>query len=146
MRNQPRNSRTMLSHEAVEYALGKSFADTLDGPFVNLLGRDWTRREIVEELRLANMTAVRRLENNLKRLKVTTASRLAEIDPFSLYRMRGIGDAQLFVAMSLLDAHGYDPVNWWDAFDEKSHVKAKRHKALDDSNVVEFEKSPRRAG
>jgi hypothetical protein len=137
----------MLTHDTVVYALGKTFADTLDSHFVTLLGRDWTRREVVEELRLANMTAVRRLENNLKKLKVTTAERLAEIDPFSLFRMKGIGDAQLFVAMSLLDAYGYDPISWWDEFDVKSKVKAKRRKTeeVDESNVVDFKRSPRRA-
>lgn len=124
----------MLSRTAVETCLSKSFADTLDDAFVTLLGVSMSRRDVVDTLQLANMIAVKRLEKTLARIKVLSPQQLAETDPMSLYRLKGVGETQVFVAMSLLDSHGFDPVSWWDAFDTKHRAKrrAKRdtHEAL----------------
>ena len=119
----------MLSRTVIESKIGKRFADTLDEPFVVLCGETWTRRLVVELMGLANLVAVKRLEKALKKLSVDRAPMLYDIDPMSLYRMKGVGDTQVFVAMSLLHAHGYDPVLWWDNFDEKPKAKANRRKA-----------------
>lgn len=118
----------MLNKTVVTKTLGKSFAESLDEPFVTFFGEEWSRRQIVDRLHLANMTAVRRLENLFKRLRVKTVEQLSTLDPYSLYRTRGVGATQLFVAMCLLDVHGYDPVSWWDAFDEKSKSKMRKRK------------------
>ena len=123
----------MLSRTAVETCLSKSFADTLDEAFVTLLGVSMSRRDVVDSLRLANMIAVRRLEKTLVRIKVSTPQQLAATDPLSLYRLKGVGETQVFVAMSLLDHHGYDPVSWWDAFDSKPkrrRAKGHAHEAI----------------
>lgn len=120
-----------LSRTAVEMHLGKTFADTLDAPFVTLLDVQMSRREVVDNLQLANMIAVRRLENTLKKLKIFTAKQLSEVDPMSLYRKRGVGSTQLFVAMSLLDFHGYDCISWWDNFDHKPKGAAHKRKTED---------------
>lgn len=114
-RNRPRPGG-MLSREIVEPHLGKTFADSLDAPFVVFFRRTWTRRNVVDNLNLANMLAVVRLARVLERLRIQTPAQLASVDPMSLYRVKGVGSTQVFVAMSLLACFGYDPLSWWDAF------------------------------
>lgn len=116
----------MLSRKHVESKIGKTFADKLDEPYVRLLGEDYSRRDIVEKLQIGNFNAATRLAKVLSRLGVTTVPKLHQIDPHSLYRTKGVGDASMFVAMSLVWATGGDPIAWWDKFDAK---KAKRQKA-----------------
>lgn len=120
-----------LSRTVLETRLGKTFADVLDEPFVTLLDTPMSRREVVDNLQLANMVAVRRLENTLKKLRIYTAAQLAKVDPMSLYRKRGVGTTQIFVAMCLLDFHGYDPVSWWDNFGNKPKRNAQLRKKED---------------
>jgi len=104
----------MLKRKAIEKCIGKTFADKLDsgGIFVseNLA---YTRREMVEILGCANFGAASRLEKILKRLKIDTPDKLWQSNPIDLLRAKGLGETCIFVAMCILDAHGYSVEEWW---------------------------------
>jgi len=104
----------MLTRETVESTIGKGFADKLDEVIIEI-SEDFkfTRREMVEELGCANFVAAYRLQRVLKRLKITSPHELYKLDPFSLVRSKGIGEAAMFVAMCILDAGQYDVAKWW---------------------------------
>lgn len=104
----------MLDRQKVETVIGKGFADRLDEE-VFTVNDEWyyTRRSMVELLDCANFIAAARLAKVLKRLGVKYPAQLARLDPFSLARTRGIGEAALYVAMCILDANGFDVIKWW---------------------------------
>jgi len=55
------------------------------------------------------------------------------MDPFSLVRVKGIGQACLFVAMCILDASEYSVEDWWGWKQDKDNVvkfSAFKHKAM----------------
>lgn len=104
----------MLARETVEKVIGKGFADKLDEQiFAVDYDFGYTRREMVEKLGCANFIAAARLAKVLRRLNINSPAKLNRLDPFSLARARGIGESALFVAMCILDAHGYDVIKWW---------------------------------
>lgn len=104
----------MISKEQVNVVIGKGFADKLEEE-VFKVGTTWTytRREMVEELDCANFIAAVRLAKVLSKLGIHTPTQLSKLDPFSLARAKGIGEAALFVAMCILDHSGYDVIKWW---------------------------------
>ena len=104
----------MLERKTVEKVIGKGFADKLDEEVFKVnLNWFYTRREMVEELGCANFVAAARLAKVLKRLEVANPAKLFKLDPYSLARSRGIGEAALFVAMCILDAKQYNVTDWW---------------------------------
>lgn len=103
----------MLARDKVESIIGKTFADHLDAVILQAGELEYSRREMVETLGCANFIAAARLEKVLRKLKIDTAKDLWNLDPMSLARSRGIGEASLFVAMCILDANDYDVKQWW---------------------------------
>jgi hypothetical protein len=104
----------MLNHDVVQTTIGKGFADKLDMlVFKASPVLAFTRREMVENLGCANFQAAARLAKALRKLGITTSVQLHKTDPFSIVRVRGIGEASMYVAMCILDAAGYDVIKWW---------------------------------
>lgn len=121
----------MIVREKVETVIGKGFADKLDEE-VFKVGVAWfyTRREMVEDLGCANFIAASRLSSVLKRLDIKTPTQLFKLDPFSLARAKGIGEAALFVAMCILDAKGFDILDWWGRKGNATKFSTFKHNAL----------------
>lgn len=121
----------MIAREKIHQVIGKGFADKLDTP-VFKVNENWfcTRREMVEDIGCANFIAAARLAKVLKRLKVNTPNQLSKLDPFSLVRAKGIGEAALFVAMCILDAYDYDVMKWWNYKDNKVKFSSYKHHAI----------------
>lgn len=111
----------MIVRKKVEQVIGKGFADHLDTAIFKVGDWQYTRRQMVETLGCANFIAAARLSKVFRKLKIESAAQLNKMDPFSLVRTKGIGQACLFVAMSILDAGGYDVMKWWD-YDQKDNV------------------------
>lgn len=76
-------------------------------------GRNYTRQQMIAELGCANFIAATRLGKVLRRLGIKTVQKLAQTDPLSLVRVQGVGERTVYVAMCLLDAHGYSVAKWW---------------------------------
>jgi len=128
----------MIVREKVETVIGKGFADKLDEEVFSV-GMNWfyTRREMIEELGCANFQAAVKLAKVLKRLGIISPQQLYKVDPFSLARSRGIGEAALFVAMCILDANKFDVLKWWgydgniikfSTFKRHAMTRARKHK------------------
>ena len=120
----------MLKREVIEKVIGKGFADKLDEPVMDLGSVTYSRREMVEELNCANFIAAVRLAKVLKKLSVRTPAQLYKMDPFSLARSRGIGEAALFVATCILDANEYSVVKWWGWNDNVVKFSTFKHNAM----------------
>lgn len=118
----------MIARTKVEKVIGKTFADKLDEQFFNIGELTYSRREFVEQIGCASFIAAVRLQNILKRLKITTVSQLHRMDPFSLLRTRGIGQSSIFVAMCILDFNGYDVMKWWSYKQKDNVVKFSTYK------------------
>ena len=104
----------MLKRDVVEKTIGKTFADKLDELIIDVSHElTFTRREMVEDLRCANFLAANRLNKVLKKLSISTPAQLNRTDPFSLLRVKQVGEATVFVAMCILDANGYSVEKWW---------------------------------
>lgn len=103
----------MLERRVVESTIGKTFADLLDETIFEVGELRYSRREIVERLGCANFHAASLLQAVLRRLKIKSAKDLWEMDPFSLARAKGVGATTIFVAMCILDAHGFSVEKWW---------------------------------
>lgn len=86
----------MLSKEIVSNVIGKTFADKLDESVIESGKIAYTRRQMVEDLGCANFMAAARLQKVLRKLKIYTATQLANTDPFSLARVKGIGESCMF--------------------------------------------------
>lgn len=102
----------MLDRKVVEAAIGKGFADYLD-EMVMPKSLQITRRVMIEKVGNANFNAAANLDRVLNRLGVHTIPQLYNLDPMSLARCKGIGEAAMFVAMCILDFGRYDPLKWW---------------------------------
>ena|SRR5215475_5697333 len=113
----------MLNRETIETTIGKSFADRLEeviidaGPKLVI-----TRRTLVEELGCANFVAAARLNKALKKLSIETPAQLFRTDPFSIARLKGVGESTIYVAMCILDAAQYSVTEWW-GWKETNKVK-----------------------
>jgi hypothetical protein len=103
----------MLAREKVEKVIGKTFADRLDELVFDVGIMQYSRRQMVEELGCANFVAAARLQKVLRRLGIKNGKQLYNLDPFSLARSKGIGEASLFVAMCILDSGDLDVIKWW---------------------------------
>lgn len=122
----------MIKREAIHATLGKTFADRVDDVILDVSDElRYTRREMIDFIGNANFSAAARLNKALKKLKVKTIKQLFEVDPFSLFRMKGVGDTTVFVVMCILDAHKYNVMEWWawkDADQKKAAIaRAKKH-------------------
>ena len=93
--------------------LDAGFAVNLVVKCIDLPNGPWSRLSLVEDLGIGNFTAAMRLSRTLKKLNIRTASQLFRTDPCSLARIRGVGMAQLFVAMAILDHAGISVAEWW---------------------------------
>lgn len=120
----------MLARTKVERVIGKAFADKLDTEVFSVGNWTYTRRQMVEDLGCANFIAAARLQKVLRKLGVRTAVQLYKLDPFSLARSRGIGEASLFVAMCILDADGYNVIKWWEYKDNVAKFSTFKHHAM----------------
>lgn len=121
----------MLVREKVEKVIGKGFADRLDEQvFTVTINWFYTRREMVEELGCANFIAAARLAKVLKRLEINKPEQLFRLDPFSLVRSKGIGEAALFVAMCILDVNKFDVIKWWGFTGTTVKFSSYKHHAM----------------
>ena len=104
----------MLTRKIVETTIGKGFADKLDEVVLEAGGKlVFTKRQMVEDLGCANFLAAARLQKALRKLDIVTPAQLFRTDPFSIVRVRGIGEAAMFVAMCILDHAQYNVQEWW---------------------------------
>ncbi len=106
--------------------LGKTFADTLEAPGLVIGSTTYTKAELVDKLGVGNFTAAARLTTLLKRLKVRTPKQLLNMPPTSLARVIGVGHAQLYVAMCILEHNKLSVERWWGW--KKDPVKFSTHK------------------
>lgn len=123
----------MIAREKVEQVIGKGFADKLDEMVFMSGDMGYTRREMVEEIGCANFIAAARLSKVLRRLRVNSPRELYKLDPFSLARSKGIGEAALFVAMCILDANKFDVVKWWGFTGTTAKFSTYKHHAITQS-------------
>jgi hypothetical protein len=122
----------MIERKVVESTIGKTFADRLDeivfdcGPKLF-----FTRRTMVEELGCANFVAATALQKALKKLGVETPAQLFKTDPFSIVRIKGVGETTMYVAMCILDHAQYSVTEWW-GWKETNNLKfsAFKHNAI----------------
>ncbi len=104
----------MLNRDVVNATIGKTFADKLDEVVFAVSDKlTFSRRDMIETLKCGNFNAATRLEKALKKLDIKTPAQLYKLDPYSLVRLKTIGETSLFVAMCILDLAGYDVVKWW---------------------------------
>lgn len=76
-------------------------------------GIGYTRDQMVNTLRCANFMAAVRLTENLKKIGIKNVKGLFKLGPDALYNTRGVGTAQVYVAMCVLDANGFSVEKWW---------------------------------
>src|SRR3970040_2435368 len=117
----------MIARTKVENIIGKGFADKLDEVVIESGKLIYTRREMVERLGCANFIAAAKLSKILRRLGIATPAQLNNMDPFSLARVKGIGESCLFVALCILEEAEYDVEEWWQYKD--NNVKFSSFKA-----------------
>ncbi len=103
----------MMQRDSIEHVLSKGFADKLDEAIFTVGDKEYSRRNMVEELGCANFIAAAKLTKVLRRLKINTVRDIWDINPVDLARAKGIGEASIFVVMCLLDAHKFDVEEWW---------------------------------
>jgi hypothetical protein len=103
----------MIARTQVENIIGKGFADKLEELVIDSGKLVFTKREMVETLGCANFIAAAKLNKILRRLNISTPAQLFKTDPFSLARVKGIGESCLFVALCILDASQYNIEEWW---------------------------------
>lgn len=89
--------------------------------YVTLASVELTLRDLMD-MKCPNFIAARRLEKNLKKLKINSISQLWHFDPFSLFNMRGVGITQIYVAMCVVNLK-YNGVKWLDNFTPKKREK-----------------------
>lgn len=124
----------MISRPRIERILGKTFADKLDETVFNVGAMKYSRRQMVDELGCANFIAAIRLQKALRRLGISTPAQLNKLDPFSLARVRGIGESSLFVAMCILDHNQYNVIDWWEYKDNVAKFSTFKHHAMQRAN------------
>ncbi len=110
----------MLTKETVAKTIGKGFADKLEEIIIESGNIVVTRRDMVEELGCANFNAAANLSKVLRKLGISTPAQLYKTDPFSIVRVKRVGEAAMFVAMCILAAHDYDVIKWWGWKDTNS--------------------------
>lgn len=98
---------------AINTTLGKTFADHLARPVLQIGELAVSAHSLVNEVGCANLNAAQGLSATLKRIRCRSIKELANLDPMSLYRVQGCGHTQVYVAMCLLEHHGIDPAKWW---------------------------------
>ncbi len=103
----------MLKRETIDKTIGKGFADKLDESLVTFFGTEISKRILVEEIGCANFQAAVRLGKALKKLDIQTPAQLHKTSPWDLARLRTVGEATMYVAMCILEAHDYDVEKWW---------------------------------
>jgi len=98
-----------------EEKAGKAFLARLDEVVLTIGSTEFTRREVVEKLRCANMVAAARLSWAVERFKPKSAVELARrVDVVDLFSIKGVGVTTVYVWMCVLDAIGKDPEVWLD--------------------------------
>ena len=118
----------MIERKSVEATIGKTFADMLDEPIIEISKElNFTRRDMIENLGCANFAAASRLERVLNKLKITTIRQLFHTDPFSIARVKGIGATCIYVAMCILDYGQYNVEEWW-GWKESNNLKFSSYK------------------
>lgn len=118
----------MIKAEIVQKALGKTFADKLDEIAFEFGRFSFTRRQMIEDIDCANFNAASRLEKALKKLDVNTPLQLFKLDPYSLKRIKGVGDATIYVAMCILDYCEFNIEEWWGWTEESAFKRAGKRK------------------
>lgn len=104
----------MLTRDVVNTTIGKTFADKLDEIVFQLSDKfTYSRRDMIEVLQCGNFNAATRLGKALKKLGINTPAQLYKLDPYSLVRIKSIGETSLYVAMCILASADYDVVKWW---------------------------------
>lgn len=104
----------MIERTTIESVIGKTFADRYFTQPVIDASPDLTfsRRQLMD-MGCGNFHAAATLNRKLKRLKVQTPDQLHSIPPVDLTRLKHVGEAAIYVAMCILDEHGYDVEKWW---------------------------------
>ncbi len=89
--------------------------------YVTLAGVEFSLRDLMD-MKCPNFIAARRLEKNLKKLKISSIAQLHRMDPFSLFNMKGVGLGQVYVAMCVVHTR-YNGLKWLDNFTPKKREK-----------------------
>jgi hypothetical protein len=123
----------MITRTKVETAIGKTYADSLDTTVFRVSMKfSYTKRELVDKVGCGNFVAATRLSKILRRLGILSPLKLYQIDPASLARTRGVGQACMFVAMCILESNEYDSMKWWARnkvkFNTLKHRSVQHHK------------------
>lgn len=129
----------MIKSEVIAKTLSKGFAELLDTAAIDVSEEiSFTRRQMIEDLGCGNFNAATRLSKVLKRLGITTIAKSYRTDPQSLLRVKGVGEATVYVAMCMLDSRKYDVYKWWGwkqdnvvkfaAYRAQAKSKAKKYK------------------
>jgi hypothetical protein len=109
--------------------IGKAFVEKLETEVVLKIGdTEFARQGMIDSLGCANFNAAARISRTLKRLRVHSIPELFRMDPATLYRIRGVGDTQVYVIMCVLDHFGYSVKEWWGWSEESNRVTFSTHK------------------
>lgn len=105
----------MLSPDAHEKFLGRTFVQRL-GEVALQIGKDtWTRHELADQLRVANFKAAAMVTRALRQLEVKDLKEVFSWDPASLANVHNLGETGMYVLLRALEARGYNPKAWYHA-------------------------------
>ena len=90
-----------------------SFLRVLDAEVLVIGEAIYRHADLVEKLGVGNIKAARNLTAVCKKLSIETVKALYARGPSSLLRLKGVGNATIWVAMNLLDEQGYSVEHWW---------------------------------
>ncbi len=89
--------------------------------YVTLCGHSLTIKELMET-ECPSFISARRLEKNLKKLKVHSVKDLINLGPYSLFNVKGVGVGQVFVAECIINRYtNVTPYGWY-----KKHLNPKK--------------------
>ena len=93
--------------------MDKAFLDRLNEGVLTIGTTTMNAREFIGQVGVPNLVAARKLTKVLKELGITSVKQLRALGAIPLLRVKGVGNAQMWVAMHLLDSHNYDVLEWW---------------------------------
>lgn len=93
--------------------MDKAFLDRLNEGVLTIGTTTLNAREFIGQVGVPNLVAARKLTKVLKELNIKTIKELFNLGAIPLLRVKGVGNAQMWVAMHLLDSHAYDVLKWW---------------------------------
>ena len=117
--------------------MDKSFLNSIDSVVLTVGDAHMSGRQVAKKLGIANLQAARRLSKVCAALQVESVRALYALGAIPLVRTKGVGNATMWVAMHLLDAHGYSVERWWGWTDGGRTPKfsSYRHKLMAQAKV-----------